>query len=193
MDILLTILYMSLLIGGVEMIFGTDGVEIFYETAREAKCVEPLKWQTCYTDPFTIVCPSQETIDSINSTHSDRYEDRVWAFSCKRNLPKSGQCYWTPYVNDYDGLLNYNCPLGEALSGLQSEYKTYYQDRRWKFYCCETNVQYIVGCQETVYVNGFDSEMNFKVPDGYVLVGAFSELNNYFEDRKWKFRYCKSQ
>ncbi|XP_072006668.1 hemagglutinin/amebocyte aggregation factor-like [Engystomops pustulosus] len=184
MDILHTLLYMSLLIGGVEM-----GVR----KAREAKCAESGKWLNCYRDPIVFECKNQETIDSISSIHSDKYEDRVWAFSCKRNLPISGRCYWTPYVNDYDGLLNYNCPLGEALSGLHSEHDTYYHDRRWKFYCCGTNVKYIAGCQGTDYVNGFDSEMNFTVPDGYVLVGAFSEHKNYFEDRKWKFRYCKSQ
>ncbi|XP_075715929.1 hemagglutinin/amebocyte aggregation factor-like [Rhinoderma darwinii] len=184
MDVFTVFFCASFLIGGAEM----------FLRHKPIRCPGKGKWQNCFEDPFEFECQSRETINSISSEHNSYYEDRVWAFTCKKTLPSAGQCYWTPhYVNDYDEVLDFICPLGEVLSGMKSENDNYYNDRRWKFSCCRGTSNYIVDCQLSDFVNVFDGRMNFIVPDGYVLVGAFSEHQNYFEDRIWKYQYCKSK
>merc|ERR1712212_1394394 len=46
-------------------------------------------------------------------------------------------------------------------------------------------------CQITGYVNNWDAYMNYVVPNGYVMSGAFSHHDNGKEDRLWKFIVCK--
>jgi len=64
--------------------------------------------------------------------------------------------------------------------------------RGWGGEDCQARVEPTPhNCQITGYVNNWDAYMNYVVPNGYVMSGAFSHHDNGKEDRLWKFIVCK--
>lgn len=53
----------------------------------------------------------------MSSRHNNNYEDRRWSFECKSNLVNRGASTWTPYVNDWDGSMNFFCDDGNVITG----------------------------------------------------------------------------
>lgn len=44
----------------------------------------------------------------------------------------------TEYVNDWDEVLVFQCQHNSYISGIDSYHNNHAEDRRFKFYCCET-------------------------------------------------------
>ncbi|KAM4748685.1 hemagglutinin/amebocyte aggregation factor-like [Rhinophrynus dorsalis] len=174
---------------------GYQGEEDVLSGRRQPKMDSSLqliqrRWANEFDKDFHFACPKQQTLNSIISTHNDKYEDRLWDFTCKATFSQKGQCYWTNYVNWFDEEFYFTCPFGSVISGMESYHRNYEEDRRWKYLCCTGTQTYTSDCNWTYYVNTFDSYIHWQVPHNYFLVGISSYHDNYTEDRRWKFQYC---
>ncbi|KAM8974487.1 hemagglutinin/amebocyte aggregation factor-like [Pelodytes ibericus] len=159
---------------------------IFLNEIRDATTspvtVKEKRWVNEFDRDFEFVCPHRQSISSIISVHQDTYEDRRWDYTCKPTFSQLGECYWTPYVNCFDGEINFTCPFGSVISGMHSYHRNYEEDRRWKYYCCTgSQTYYTKSCHWTYYVNNFDSYMHWQVPEHFFLVGISSYHDNYME------------
>ena len=65
-------------------------------------------------------------------------EDRRWRIGCRRVDGASlTSCGWTDYRNSWDGPLQYQVPLGRAITGVASYHSNTREDRRWKLHSCK--------------------------------------------------------
>uniref|UniRef100_A0A8C7D425 Dermatopontin n=1 Tax=Oncorhynchus kisutch TaxID=8019 RepID=A0A8C7D425_ONCKI len=123
--------------------------------------------------PLQFNCPSRQSISHIKSQHVNYYEDRVWDFECKDTFVSEPECLWSPYVNDFDQEFSFKCPQNYVLTGVNSYHSNYYEDRRWKFYCCRVN-----------------SYRNQDFPGLNYLVGAGSYHSIDYEGVQCVEQYC---
>lgn len=54
---------------------------------------------------------------------------------------RTGSCALTGYVNSWDGVMNYQCPSGQVMSGMYSVHDNGREDRQFRFYCCTLVLQ----------------------------------------------------
>lgn len=94
------------------------------------------------------------------------------------------------YVNDFEQQVLYNCPRDEVLHGMMSYHNDGPEDRRFMLQCCDVTYRYTRNCAYTEYVNSLDRPMNYHVPEGKAIKGAYSVHDNTSEDRQWKFNVC---
>ncbi|RXN35280.1 hemagglutinin amebocyte aggregation factor-like protein [Labeo rohita] len=146
-------------------------------------------WQNNYDEPLNFICPVGYSIASITSKHDNKREDRVWDLTCQATYGQTGQCHWTSYVNDFDQVILFECPAQHVIAGISSYHSNPHEDRRWRFYCCQS-VCTSASCHWTSYVNNFDEYFHYAVPSRNVLVGAHSYHQNAQEDRRWAYRVC---
>merc|ERR1711971_329200 len=71
------------------------------------------------------------------SEHDSHHEDRRFKYACREGVV-TDECSWTEEVNNYDGIMNYNCPDWKVISGFLSVHNSHKEDRIWKFYCCKS-------------------------------------------------------
>uniref|UniRef100_UPI00358FA083 hemagglutinin/amebocyte aggregation factor-like n=1 Tax=Myxine glutinosa TaxID=7769 RepID=UPI00358FA083 len=97
-------------------------------------------------------------------------------------------------INDWDGVMNYNCPPSQSISRLQSYHRNDKEDRVWDVNCKTTfGRESQPLCYETNYVNCFDEAIVFKCPPNFVISGLHSYHDNYTEDRRWRFTCCSQK
>ncbi|XP_039523781.1 hemagglutinin/amebocyte aggregation factor isoform X2 [Pimephales promelas] len=149
-----------------------------------------LLWQNYYDQPLDFKCPPGQSISHIKSQHHNIYEDRIWEFGCKDTFDSATDCFSSPYANDFDQLLHFECPPNYIMTGMSSYHNNYHEDRRWQFHCCRSRGLYTAHCKWTTYVNYFDEAFHWTVPNLNYLVGAESYHSNMKEDRRWMYQYC---
>ncbi|GFS25520.1 hemagglutinin/amebocyte aggregation factor [Elysia marginata] len=144
-------------------------------------------WLHSYRRYLNYTCPPGEVFSRLESEHHDSkdVQDRKWHAECA--TPDAGaatNCAWSGlgYVNDYDGIMLYQCPDNSVLSGMASVYSKYYLDRRYKFYCCGVSDTVAHSCYYTGYQNDFNNMMDFKVPTGWIIKGVFSHHSNHVHE-----------
>lgn len=151
-----------------------------------------------WDEQLSVTCESsRKSINRIQSIHDNGAEDRRWDIECS-DLPGIESlrwfretCSWTShYVNDWDEAFNYNCPYDGYITGMISIHDNGPEDRRWKFRCCSLQSHHTQSCLSKM-ANEWDQQMNFRVPDSYVLTGVFSYHSNKKEDRLYQYRYCR--
>ncbi|XP_078509580.1 hemagglutinin/amebocyte aggregation factor-like [Lissotriton helveticus] len=147
------------------------------------------RWTNQYQKPLQFTCPGQDTINTIISQPHNRYEDRMWDFTCKTAYSGPVSCHWSSYINEYDEPFTYSCPWG-FISGFHSIYHKYYEDRRWRIYCCSQSSNKEYDCQWTDYINDFGAYMYWQVRSERYLTGVASFHHSYYKDRRWKFEHC---
>ncbi|XP_015750303.1 PREDICTED: dermatopontin-like [Acropora digitifera] len=145
---------------------------------------------------FSFKCPdSYDSISVWESEHLACVGDRIHRFQCKhgpfRYQPK--HCSSTHYANDYDRALTFRCPPNGVITGVDSIFSASKRDRRFSFRCCHRYGYIAHTCQQTAIKNSFGKPLRYEVPDGYYLVGAFSEYRNSKQDRIWRFHICTFQ
>ncbi|XP_078323804.1 hemagglutinin/amebocyte aggregation factor-like isoform X2 [Crassostrea virginica] len=151
-------------------------------------------WVNDYDHEFTFTCPQHQTITRVVSHHDNHREDRVFDFQCSgKNEITSESCYWTEYVNDFDQPLVFQCPHGGVLDGVSSYHDNHREDRRFKFYCCEKPGMCLYNCYYSGFVNRYDADLDYTVPDGHVMRGWTSVHDNHHEDRIFDFDVCLMQ
>ncbi|XP_050415934.1 hemagglutinin/amebocyte aggregation factor [Patella vulgata] len=94
-----------------------------------------MAWQNDYDRNLEFVCPTGQSISRIQSKHHNHYEDRVWQFSCS-NKGRLGHCKWFYNVNEYDGVLFFQCPNFGHIVATRSHHDNHREDRRFSFKCC---------------------------------------------------------
>ncbi|CAH3023771.1 unnamed protein product, partial [Porites evermanni] len=120
-----------------------------------------------------------KSISRIQSLHRDCIEDRIWSFSCRSNAAAQ-RCAWTPTLNTYDDVLDYNCPHDGFITGIYSWHHNHYEDRRFQFRCCHSHYYRRTNCHYTHFTT-MDHPFNYLVPYGYYLAGAYSVHSDYYE------------
>jgi len=148
-------------------------------------------WQNNFDSAHSFNCPSGKTVLQIQSIHSNGHEDRRWNWKCKTENVVSDSCWMTPFVNDWDGTLNWQCPGDHLLTGTYSVHNNGREDRRFKYRCCRLRAGCVKsGCSLSDQLNDHDSRMNYYVQPGKELNGFWSSHHNHFEDRVWKAYQC---
>ena len=92
------------------------------------------------------------------------------------------------WVNEYGQVLKFECPVGEHVSRLESQYNTTSEDRGWYFECRKGPVT--EKCKWTDYQNVYDQAFNFQCEDNGLIAGLMSYHSNYHGDRSWQFKCC---
>ncbi|XP_046585281.1 hemagglutinin/amebocyte aggregation factor-like [Haliotis rubra] len=159
-------------------------------------CLSNAVFVNDWDQSFKRQCPSGTSLSSIYSEHDNKKEDRRWSLACART-GASESCAWTPsqsdsYANNYDGLLLFQCSGQGVITGIDSRHSNRREDRQFKFRCCAIPNVVLTECTYTGWQNDYDRPMDFKVPAGKVLRGAFSLHDNKKEDRRWVFTVCST-
>ncbi|XP_046340157.1 hemagglutinin/amebocyte aggregation factor-like [Haliotis rufescens] len=150
-------------------------------------------WVNQFDQAFNFTCPPETSLSHVVSSHDNHFEDRVWDFSCRAppyTSTNMSNCEWTDYENDFDQPLTFQCASDGIIAGISSIHDNHYEDRRFKFYCCEISGFITGSCYFTAYVNKFDEHMDYVVPSGKVMRGIDSYHENKEEDRRFKFEIC---
>ena len=96
-------------------------------------------WINGYDGELTYRCPEHSFFAGYESIYSTWHKDRRTQLRCCTNgRSKQRNCYWTDWVNDWDGLLEFILPAnsGKALAGWHSVHHNWFEDRRHKFLVC---------------------------------------------------------
>ncbi|KAK0046062.1 dermatopontin [Biomphalaria pfeifferi] len=143
-----------------------------------------------FDQPFAFNCPAKKIISYISSVHDNYYEDRRWEIHCRTSGSTSGCVNSGDYVNNFDNPVFFLCPGNKVLTGIESYHHDYYEDRRFKFQCCDVTERIPSNCYTTANMNEWDGKLTMLVPDDQAIVGVFSHHNDYYEDRLFSFRLC---
>jgi hypothetical protein len=151
--------------------------------------------------PFEYKCPAQKAMCGEFSDHNNATEDRRHSFKCcdlkvdNQIVPRKS-CSWTGIINEYDRLINFECPRGEVLAGHWSHHDNGTEDRIYNFYCCDygssSQKMKITNCDFTTtgWANYWDQLVNQTCPGDKVRIGEHSIHDNGTEDRIYRFKCC---
>merc|ERR1712002_357136 len=159
--------------------------------------IQCVSYDTEFDQPFSFECTQGEYIKTIESEHDNGKEDRRFKFGCIPlktffgDAATIGKCEWSGYANDFDKVMAFTCPNNMILGGVSSYHDNGKEDRRYKFQCCAPENMVAHTCSLTDWVNTFDNNMNYRVPDGFAIHGVDSIHDNGKEDRQFKFNICK--
>ncbi|GAA6220484.1 uncharacterized protein LOC120807159 [Lates japonicus] len=135
-------------------------------------------------------CPSGQALSGITSVHNDGKNDRLWAISCKA-FKERGTCRLSDYANSYCAGMDFKCADNEVIAGAYSVHHSYYQDRRWRFYCCRVPGFVLFNCKEEPKINYWKENFSWAVPSSNFLTGVKSDFDIPTRDRRWSFTYCQ--
>ena len=96
------------------------------------------------------------------------------------------------WQNSYDGLLKVECGNRQGFNRVRSQHSNGPEDRIWQWDCVDVAKSDFTSCYWTGYVNSFDYPMYYQCPSEYIMNGVESYHDNGKEDRRWKFKCCKS-
>lgn len=150
-------------------------------------------WFNAWDGVLNFVCPVRNgkhgSISRMQSVHDNGREDRLWNLECRYDIPTTGSCSWSGFVNGYDGLMNYGCPSNGYMAGAWSQHSNHHEDRIWRFLCCPLPLGRS-NCRWSCYLNEWDGYMNHYVESGKIIHAAYSHHDNHREDRRWKVLEC---
>ena len=119
-------------------------------------------------------CPSGNSIDRVWGHHDNHHEDRIYCYRCRSNPGSLSNWYWTGYVNEWDNAVATQCRNDYYIAGVRSTHDNKKEDRRFNFKCCKNSGQCTRRCNLDGPMNNWDGKMNYELPAGQVIVGAFS-------------------
>ena len=130
-----------------------------------------------------LYCGKSQAIKRIRSTFSRGHGDRRFNFLCASYGSSSvcSDCKTTDYVNRYREAISFNCPVNQALTGVESIHLNAKEDRRWRFRCCETLEHVTSNCELTGKINRLHHNFDFNVAGGKVVVGMHSHWANKYD------------
>jgi len=140
-------------------------------------------------------CNSGEVMTGLYSYHDSAREDRRWNILCAKLDVENEPDYriessLSGYRSTYDKRLSWDAGQNGMITGFQSYHRNEREDRRWKFYHGYTNLKCYQGTWSD-YINKWDASFSFSCPFRSVLNGVFSDNDDYYQDRRWKFKCCK--
>ena len=95
-----------------------------------------LRWVNKYDKDLKFECPQGEHLSRLESQHSNKQEDRVWNFECRKGFV-TANCTWTGNQNSFDRDLKFKCEDNGLVVGLSSWHHNAREDRVWRFKCCK--------------------------------------------------------
>jgi len=155
--------------------------------------------QTKYDEEWYRGCGGNSALFYASSTHSNHNEDRLWTFKCSaidnKFMLRPQDCSYSGYRNNYDAVVNYNCPNNGVIRTIHSIHSNGAEDRRWEFECCRmANNEYtpesMTCIEDSNYRNSWDGSAEADRV-GYFINGQYSYHSNGAEDRRFKWRWCK--
>ncbi|XP_060556930.1 hemagglutinin/amebocyte aggregation factor-like isoform X1 [Ruditapes philippinarum] len=154
-----------------------------------------MAYLNAYDQDLNFACPKEtQSVSHVESIHDNHKEDRMFDISCSDvTNDVSGvraSCFVTGHQNQYDQLLAYECPGNHYISGMYSHHDNKYEDRIWRFKCCEMHDVHLDDCDYTQWTNAYDGAQNFHAPAGKVMKGVVSIHDNHKEDRQYKYQLC---
>ena len=126
-------------------------------------------------------CPFGQPIINVSGHHDNRFEDRMYCYSCRPDSKNATDCYQTGFVNELDNPVATLCRPNYYIAGVYSDHDNTREDRRFDYRCCENTYQCTRDCILTGPVNTFDGVMSYNSSHGNVIVGAFSWHDNVKE------------
>merc|ERR1712189_150056 len=109
----------------------------------------------------------------------------------KTNNETLSKAWNANYINNHGDSMFYSCGGASYVSGFESIHSNWYEDRRWKVKCCSGTGTCLTECDFTGYINGWEEDMDYRVPNGHVIKTVKSEHSSWYEDRRWKFESCR--
>ncbi|KAM3621248.1 uncharacterized protein V6R79_008419 [Siganus canaliculatus] len=134
------------------------------------------------------VCPSNQVVSRVKSSHESSENDRQWKFECK-TLDARENCAWSGFHDLNEKELNFNCPANRVISAVFSLYQN--GDRRWNFFCCSVPNLITFDCRDTPKINYFNEDFDWHVPGDNFLTGIHTHGKNNDADHRWSFSYCR--
>ncbi|KAJ7370705.1 hypothetical protein OS493_030457 [Desmophyllum pertusum] len=141
------------------------------------------QWINEATGHFIYECTGRNSITLMASKFDQEHRDRRWRMACGYNKAVKN-CFWTPYINNFDKPLSFRCPHDGFIAGFESDYKKKNYDRRYKIKCCNDYKRYATrNCIQSHVVNDWKKPFNYGIErgKGYYLVGVYSEHANKFQ------------
>lgn len=83
-----------------------------------------------YDEDVDFICPRGGYMNGMYAgRHHSHYNDRRFDFKCCEAKSGQGQanCYWTGYINTYDGRMDYSAPSGYFIAGAFSTHNNHYE------------------------------------------------------------------
>jgi len=141
-----------------------------------------------WDEPLGFQAGRNRMITGFYSVHDNDREDRRYAFytmsasgfSCRAPI------HWTGLANDYDKEFKYQCPDNKPMYGVYSVHSNHYEDRRFKFKCCDLSEGRLQRLGWTEWQNDYDGLLDFYCRNG-VITGVHSKHSNEQDDRVFAF------
>ncbi|CAL1540936.1 unnamed protein product [Lymnaea stagnalis] len=151
-------------------------------------------WMTPLSTSWAFECPNGSGLKILQSASIYATNDRQWSFTCGDDdaALTNLTCEWSPYVNDYYWMFNFQCPNEGVVTGMASDHNGY--DRRHTFLCCFPTGYIAHACVFTPNINALGGFMNYRRPDNWYIRGfssEFSQLPNGYHDRVFILNICK--
>eukprot|EP00043_Microstomoeca_roanoka_P014551 m.144440 g.144440 ORF g.144440 m.144440 type:complete len:1730 (-) comp16042_c0_seq1:350-5539(-) len=158
-----------------------------------------------FDQPISYYCPSGYFLDTLESSHDNNKEDRVWHFECRKaSALFTWDCTTTSYLNSFDNPLDYTAPSGRFITGLFSYHDNNKEDRRWGVQTCQvqcdinSNHVLVDGTRRCTgissstipnwaYVNDFHDPFYVQCSSNQGITRVGSYHDNRKEDRRWRF------
>ncbi|CAB3994978.1 Hypothetical predicted protein [Paramuricea clavata] len=90
-----------------------------------------------------------------------------------------------------DATFTRQCPAGYGMSRMISYFSNHHKDRSWLFYC-RRDYKITSICYWSGWLNWYNRELLYQCPTG-VLAGIHSAHNNIYQDRRFRFRCCRTR
>ena len=134
------------------------------------------QWQNEYDDELDVVCPDKQGFYRVVSQYDGTTRDRQWQWDCREvTKTTTANCFWTEdWENWFHRPFFFRCPANYILTGVNSIHHNAYEDRRWKFHCCDAENHFTKNCFATDYMNNWYENIDYTVDQSYVLTGVFS-------------------
>ncbi|KAM3621850.1 uncharacterized protein V6R79_017000 [Siganus canaliculatus] len=121
------------------------------------------------------VCPSNQVVSRVKSSHESSENDRQWKFECK-TLDARENCVWSGFHDLNEKELSFNCPANRVISAVFSLYQN--GDRRWNIFCCSVPNLITFDCRDTPKINYFNEDFDWHVPGDNFLTGIHTHGKN---------------
>eukprot|EP00092_Neocalanus_flemingeri_P081720 GFUD01102138.1.p1 GENE.GFUD01102138.1~~GFUD01102138.1.p1 ORF type:complete len:113 (-),score=20.32 GFUD01102138.1:25-363(-) len=92
-----------------------------------------------FDETFVYECTNVAgVITGMQSVHSNGAEDRRWSYKCcSATATCYHDCFFTPYINEFDQPMDFTLQDGYQLTGTESEHDNGKEDRVWRLQLCK--------------------------------------------------------
>ncbi|EGD74966.1 hypothetical protein PTSG_12546 [Salpingoeca rosetta] len=148
-----------------------------------------------FRQPFSVQCPDNMALISLNSYHDNTQEDRRWYFACQvprtRGAQLSRQSWSAPTYGQLSSTVSFTCPSNSFLTGMRSAYVVGNLDRVMSFQCSSSADTRVSTSCYTSSSNSYDGALRFASSNIYVVTGLTSYFSSWSRDRVFRFTACR--